>query len=161
MASSPSAAEAARKNALSPGPSIYIGIAVAVLLVAGYFYLNSSGTRGPEATLTEEGKAYTRNLKLSDVTMKATDSYVGQRIIEIEGKIANAGDRTLESVEIYCIFYDAYGQLVLRKRVPIVSQRMGGLKSGDTKSFRLPFDEISPNWNEKMPQLVIASVTFS
>lgn len=140
---------------------MYIGIAIAVVAVAGYFYLNSANTRTAEPVLTEEGKAYTRNLKLSDVTMKATDSYVGQRIIEIEGKIANAGDRALESVEIHCIFYDAYGQLVLRKRVPIVSQRMGGLKPGETKSFRLPFDEISPNWNEKMPQLVIASVTFS
>jgi hypothetical protein len=161
VASSPSTAEAARKNALSPGPSIYVGIAIALALAAAYFYLNGKSARAPDSVLTEEGKAYTRNLKLSDVTMKATDSYVGQRIIEIEGKIANAGDRALESVEIYCVFYDAYGQLVLRKRVPIVSQRMGGLKPGDTKSFRLPFDEISPNWNEKMPQLVIASVTFS
>jgi hypothetical protein len=140
---------------------MYIGIVVAVVAMAGYFYLNGTSARGPEPILTEEGKAYTRNLRLSDVTMKATDSYVGQRIIEIEGKIGNAGDRTLASVEIYCIFYDAYGQLVLRKRVPIVSQRVGGLNPGDTKSFRLPFDEISPNWNEKMPQLVIASVTFS
>lgn len=161
MASSPSAAEAARKNALSPGPSGYIGIGIAVLAAAGYFYLSRTSTHTPEPSLTEEGKAYTRNLKLSDVTMKATDSYVGQRIIEIEGKIANAGDRALESVEIYCIFYDGYGQLVLRKRVPIVSPRMGGLKPGDAKSFRLPFDEISPNWNEKMPQLVIASMSFS
>ena len=45
-------------------------------------------------------------------------------------------------MEIYCVFYDPYGQLVLRKRVPIVSARMGGLKPGETKSFRLPFDEL-------------------
>jgi hypothetical protein len=50
--------------------------------------------------------------------------------------------------------------MVLRSRVPIVSQRMGGLKPGETKSFRLPFDEIPESWNQAMPQLVIAGVKF-
>jgi hypothetical protein len=59
------------------------------------------------------------------------------------------------------VFYDGYGQMVLRKRVPIVSTRMGGLKPGEVKSFRLPFDEIPSSWNQQMPQLVIAGVNFS
>ncbi len=58
------------------------------------------------------------------------------------------------------MFHDSYGQLVLRKRVPIVSPRMGGLKPGETKSFRLPFDELPESWNQAMPQLVIAGVKF-
>ena len=74
--------------------------------------------------------------------------------------VANAGDRALTIVDINCVFYDGYGQLVLRKRVPIVSERMGGLKPGETKSFRLPFDEIPESWNQAMPQLVIAGVKF-
>jgi hypothetical protein len=114
-----------------------------------------------EIALTPEAKAYVRNLKLDDVTMKATSSYVGADIVEIEGKIGNAGDRVLDTVEIYCVFRDAYGQLVLRKRLPIVSPRMGGLKPGETKSFRLPFDDLPESWNQAMPQLVIAGVKFS
>ena len=47
---------------------------------------------------------------------------------------------------INCIFHDAYDQLILRKRVPIVSTKMGGLKPGETKSFRLAFDEIPDSW---------------
>jgi len=92
--------------------------------------------------------------------MKATESYLKQRIIEIEGKIGNAGDKPLDVVEIYCSFYDAYGQLVFRPRVPIVNPRMGGLKPGETKSFRLPFDEVPDSWNKQMPQLVIAGIKF-
>ena len=82
-------------------------------------------------------------------------------VVEIEGKIGNTGDRPLDVVEIYCMFYDTYGQMVLQPRVPIVSARMGGLKPGETKSFRLPFDEIPESWNQAMPQLVIAGVKFS
>jgi hypothetical protein len=81
--------------------------------------------------------------------------------VEIEGKIANAGDRPLDTVEIYCVFRDPYGQLVLRRRLAIVSPRMGGLKPGETKSFRLPFDDLPASWNQAMPQLVIAGVKFS
>ena len=46
-------------------------------------------------------------------------------------------------------------------RVSIVSGRMGGLKPGETKTFRLPFDEIPESWNQALPQLVIAGVKFS
>jgi hypothetical protein len=136
----------------------------AIVLLGGalFAYLQWSARHtGEEIALTPEAKAYTRNLKLDDVTMKATASYIGQDVVEIEGKIGNAGDRPLDTVEIYCVFHDAYGQLVLRKRVPIVSPRMGGLKPGETKSFRLPFDELPESWNQAMPQLVIAGVKFS
>ena len=134
-----------------------------VLLLAGglvYYLEYSKPTPVEGAPLTAEGKAYVRNLRLSDVTIKATESYMKQTIIEVEGKISNAGDRPLSVVEIYCIFYDDIGQLVLRKRVPIVSRKMGGLEPSEAKSFRLAFDELPPSWNQALPQLVIASVMF-
>ncbi|SRR5712691_6353426 len=133
-----------------------------VVGVALFGYLQYASTRPEQgAPLTPEAKAYVRNLQLSDVEMKATESYLKQMVVEIQGKVGNAGDREVEVVEIFCVFRDAYGQLVLRKRVPIVSARMGGLKPGEVKSFRLPFDELPPSWNQQMPQLVIAGVKFS
>ena len=152
-------------SALQPGPSrlqAYVGAAVVVLGGALFLYVQYvSKQPAPNVSLTPEAKAYVRNLSLSDVGMKATESYLKQMVVEIEGKIGNSGERSLDTVEIYCVFYDRYGQLVLRKRVPIVSQRMGGLKPGETKTFRLPFDEIPESWNQAMPQLVIAGVKFS
>jgi len=64
-------------------------------------------------------------------------------------------------VELYCVFQDYRGQVNLRQRVAIVSPQMGGLKPGETKSFRLPFDNLPDSWNQTMPQLVIASVKFN
>ena len=143
-------------------PVTYVAAAFAVLGVALFGYLEyASKRRAPDAPLTPEAKAYVRHLQLSDVEMKATESYLKQTVVEIQGKIANAGDRGVGVVEIYCVFYDSYGQMVLRQRVPIVSLAMGGLKPGEVKSFRLPFDEIPQSWNQQMPQLVIAGVKFS
>jgi hypothetical protein len=140
---------------------IYAVGAVLALGAAMFVYLEKSKPASADLPLTPEAKAYVRNLKLSDVDMKASESYFKQVVVEISGKIENAGDRDLSVIEIYCVFYDSYGQLVLRKRLPIVGERMGGLKPGETKSFRLPFDEIPESWNHAMPQLVIAGIKFS
>ena len=143
------------------GLPVYVVGAVCLLGVALFAYLQHAPR--PEAKqipLSPEAKAYVRNLSLSDVSMKATQNYALQTVVEIEGKIENTGERPLEAVEIYCIFYDSYGQMVFRPRVAIVTTRMGGLKPGETKAFRLPFDEIPPSWNQTMPQMVIAGVKF-
>lgn len=160
MASSPSSLAGRQKQG---GISVQ-GYVVAALVVAGvglWLYFDRFAPPPPqEAQLTPEGKAYVENLRLSGVAMKAADSYAGQTVVEIEGKIGNAGPRPLQTVEIYCVFSDPYGQLVLRRRLPIVSSKMGGLKPGETKPFRLPFDDIPPSWNNEIPRLVIASITF-
>jgi hypothetical protein len=95
-----------------------------------------------------------------DVDMQKHESYMKQAVVEITGKIGNNGDRTLRVVEINCVFYDPYGQLVLRRRVAIVGQKMGGLAPGEKKNFRLAFDDIPDSWNQALPQLVIAQIVF-
>ena len=38
---------------------------------------------------------------------------------------------------------------------------INGLKPGETRTFRLPFDDIPGGWNNQMPQLVIARIEFA
>jgi hypothetical protein len=152
--------------AVRKGPAIgipvYVAAALAVVGLALFAYFQYA-PRHPAAglPLSPEGKAYVKNLALSDINMHATGSFANQTLVEIEGKIGNTGDRSIDVIEIYCVFYDTYGQLVFKPRVPIVSARMGGLKPGEIKSFRLPFDEIPDSWNQALPLLVIAGVKFS
>lgn len=140
-----------------------IAILAVVVAVGGgaFWYLEKhAGETAPEPVLTPEAKAYTRNLKLSDVEMKATENALRQMLVEIEGSVTNAGDRPVRHVELTCVFYDPYGQVILRERVPIVRGRDGVLGPGETRQFRLPFDAIPDDWNQTMPQLVIAQVIF-
>jgi hypothetical protein len=80
--------------------------------------------------------------------------------VEIVGNIQNVGDRMVKTVEINCVFYDSYGQVVLRERVPIVSPKIGSVAPEQIKPFRLPFDSIPESWNQMMPQLVMAAIEF-
>ncbi len=154
----------AEQRAAPPGsnPLYYVAAVVTLLAAGGWGYMRYlDGHGNGDIPLTAEARAYARSLQLSDVEMKASENYFQQAVVEIEGKIANTGERPLDTVEIYCVFRDPYGQLVLRRRLAIVSTRMGGLRPGETKSFRLPFDDLPASWNQAMPQLVIAGVKFS
>lgn len=143
-------------------PFVSVQVVIVLLFLAGgatgaFLWARYGRSENGPAPLTAEAKAYTRNLKLGEVEMKATASYIGQEVVEILGKITNAGDREVKHVDLTCVFYDPYGQAVRRARVPIVKS---ALAPGATRSFRLPFDDIPPSWNKALPQLVIAQIAF-
>jgi len=137
---------------------LYTFLAIALALAGGLIWFVNRPKTAAAAPLSSDAKAYVRNLQLTNVSMKATESYVGQTVTEIEGKIANSGSRTVEHADVYCVFYNSYGEVILRERVPIV---VTALKAGETRAFRLPFDDIPGGWNNQMPQLVIARIEFA
>ncbi len=141
--------------------ALVIGVAAALLLGGGIFALAllSGGPKGI-VELTPEAKVYTKYLKLSAVEMKATEAFVGSPVVEITGKITNAGEQSLKQVDLMCVFYDVAGQVLTRERVPLVRSNNGGLPAGGTRNFRLAFDNLHQNWNQRMPQIVIAGIVF-
>lgn len=141
---------------------VIIGAATLILLIAGYLYLNSEhSANGADAQASAEAKAYLSQLQLSDVRMQASENFMQQRVVEVVGKITNAGPRTLKSIDVYCLFYDVNGQMVHRERVPVVRTTGKTLGPNETRDFRLPFDALPGNWNQAMPRLVIAQITFA
>ena len=139
-------------------------ILAAVVIIAGagfwFLFLRSVPGGNQQLMLTPEAKAYVGKLGLSEVEMKASENYMKATVMEINGKITNRGERPLKLVEINCVFYDPYGQLVLRERVAIVKRTGASLTPGETRAFRLPFDSIPATWNQTLPQLVIARIDF-
>ncbi len=127
------------------------------MLVAGLFYLNRPATPVSPGEASAEAKGYLKNLQLSDVTMQATENFMNQQVVEIQGKIGNNGGRKLASIEVYCLFYGLDGKEIHRERQAIAR----GLAPGETRSFRLPFDSLPEGWNQAMPKMVIASIAFS
>src|ERR1035438_2601079 len=107
---------------------IVIGL-VLVLGLGGFFYLDRAAKKPPPPPppLTGPARAYAKYLRLMNVEMKAHESYLKQSVVEIEGNIQNVGDRIVKTVEINCIFYDAYGQTqVLRLRSRVSAKLVDG-----------------------------------
>lgn len=150
---------AARKK-LSLAPLI-VGAVVVVVLIAALVYLNKPVAKPAEGPATPEAKAYLPNLELSNIDMKAAENLMRQRVVEIQGDIRNKGPHALESVYVYCLFYGVDGREIYRERVPIVPSKGAPLAPGDTRHFRLPFDTVPEAWNQAMPKMVIAQITFA
>ena len=151
------AIERERRRGFS-GPAIAILIAVLIGSAALIYVETRPSPTPPEAErATPEARAYASQLQLSEVELKESEAWAGNKVVELAGKITNAGGRTVKLVELTCIFQGLSGEALGRERLAIVRKP---LAAGETRSFRLPFENISPGWNQSMPQLVIANITF-
>ena len=143
-------------------PLIVAAVIFVIAIIAGFLYLNRPAAKTvQEGGASPEAKAYLPNLALSDVSMKASENFMRQQVVEITGKITNNGPRTIQSVEVYCLFYGVDGREVHRERVPIVRSSTAPLKPNETRAFRLPFDSLPDGWNQAMPKMVIAQIAFA
>lgn len=141
-------------------PMIVVLAALLAAAGAAAWFMYASKPAPPQHVLTSEAKAYLAQLQLKDVKMEASESYVQSRLVEITGKITNNGPRNIRLIEVTCMFRDVQGQIIQREPVTVAGGRRGPLEAGATKPFRLAFDTLSPEWNQAMPDLVIAEIRF-
>jgi hypothetical protein len=132
-----------------------------VAVLGGLAYLNRPAPKPAEGQASAEAKSYLRYLELKDVTMQASENFMNQQVVEIQGSIGNAGPRPLRSIDVYCLFYGVDGREIHRERVPVVPARAAPLKPGETRRFRLPFDSLPNGWNQALPKMVIAGIDFA
>ena len=154
-------AASAKKIPITP---LVVGIVVIAILIGGFLYLNKPVAQTPtQVPASTEARAYLSHLELSDVAMQASENLMQQRVVEVQGNIGNKGPRALASIDVYCLFYGVDGRELHRERLPIVgkSGAKSPLQPGDTRAFRLPFDSLPDGWNQAMPKLVIAQITFA
>ncbi len=145
-----------------PAAAVIIGGVIGAAVVAGtLYYLARPAPKTSETAASAEARAYVSHLRLSDVTMKASENFMKQQVVEIEGKIANNGPRPLRSVDIYCIFHGIDGHELHRERVPIVRSNGSPLGANQSRPFRLPFDSLPDGWNQAVPQMYIAGINFA
>jgi hypothetical protein len=139
-----------------------VGACAIVLTILAVAYLMRPVTQNSVSRPSAEATSYLAYLQLTDVTMKAAENLMRQQVVYIDGKIANNGPRTIERIDVFCIFSGVDSREVYRERVPVI-QAAGGKPFGpnQTRSFELPFDGLPDNWNQAMPRLVIAQIRFA
>ena len=115
--------------------------------------------------------AYAANLKFSELKTSAAQNFVGATVSYIDGVITNTGDKAVVHAVAQVIFRDELGQTAQREELPIRVLRTGGpydeavdlnvspLAPGQSKPFRLTFENISAQWNHAYPELQITQVS--
>ena len=147
-----------------PKTALWMGaVALAGILAAAVYLEHPAPKPVNDSGATAEVKAYVSHLELSGVNMVASENFMQQKVVEIQGTIANRGARPLAAVDVYCLFAGVDGREVHRERSPILgtSGARAPLAPNEARSFRLPFDSLPEGWNEAMPKLVIARIQFA
>jgi hypothetical protein len=116
--------------------------------------------------------SYAANLKFSDMKTSAAQNFVGATVSYLDGVITNTGDKTVIHAVAQITFKDDMGQTAQREEIPIHVLRTGGpydeavdltispLAPGESKPFRLIFENISAQWNHAYPDLQVSEVTI-
>jgi len=114
--------------------------------------------------------AYAASLKFSDLKASAAQNFVGATVSYLDGTVTNTGDKTVIHAVVQITFKDDMGQTAQREELPIHVLRTGGpydeavdlnmspLQPGQSKPFRLTFENISAQWNHAYPEMRITQV---
>jgi hypothetical protein len=144
---------------------ILIGIVLVGIVVGILALVFRSERKKPAAP-----PAYATNLKFSDLKTSAAQNFVGATVSYIDGTIINTGDQTVIHAVVLVTFKDDMGQTAQREELPIRVLRSGGpydeavdlnlspLAPGQSRPFRLTFENISAQWNHSYPDLEITQV---
>jgi uncharacterized protein DUF2393 len=145
---------------------ILIGIVIVGIVVGTLALIFRAEQKKPAAP-----PAYAANLKFSDLKTSAAQNFVGATVSYIDGTITNTGDMAVIHAVAQITFKDELGQTAQREELPIRVLRTGGpydeavdlnlspLAPGQSKPFRLTFENISAQWNHAYPDLRITQVT--
>ena len=114
---------------------------------------------------------YVKNLKLSDFKLSQAENFVGANVTYLEGKITNAGNKTVTGAQVRVIFKNSLDEVSQSETLPlmIITARQPyidtadlhsqPLKPGDSRDFRLTFEHVTADWNGAMPEVAIQTVT--
>ena len=153
-------------DATPRGPMI-VG-ALVVLLALGALILAGRSAR---SSATAAIDPYVKNLQLSDFKLSQAENFVGGNVTYLEGKISNAGNKTVTGAQIRVIFKNSLDEvsqsetlplMVITARQPYIDTadlRSQPLKPGDSREFRLTFEHVTADWNGALPDVSVQSVT--
>jgi hypothetical protein len=146
---------------------ILIGIVVVGIVVGFLALIFRAEQPTPSAP-----PAYATKLKFSDLKASAAQNFVGATVNYLDGVITNTGNQAVLHVVVEVIFKDDMGQMAQREELPLHVLRTGGpydeavdlslspLAPGQSKPFRLTFENISAQWNHAYPDLRITQVSI-
>ncbi len=144
---------------------ILIGLVIVVVVVGAIVFVFRAEQKKPP-----EPSPYAANLKFSDLKASAAQNFAGATVSYLDGQITNTGNQTVIHAVVQVTFKDDMGQTAQKEELPIHVLRIGGpydeavdlnmspLLPGQTKPFRLTFEDISAQWNHAYPEMQVTQV---
>src|SRR5215467_6726757 len=158
----PNPATRSEESSMRP---VLVGVVI-VAVVVGVLVLVFRAEQKPPAP----PPPYAANLKFTDLKVSAAQNFVGATVSYLDGTVTNTADQTVIHAVVQVTFQDDMGQTAQRDELPLrvlrtdgpydeaVDLNMSPLAPGQSRPFRLTFENISAQWNHAYPEMKITDV---
>jgi uncharacterized protein DUF2393 len=147
-------------------PTAAVAVAAVVVVIAIVAML----VMGRHGSGAGNGAAYAANLELTNLQPSQSESLSGGRSTYLDGHIVNHGNQTVTAVTVEAAFGVDGGQpqtqtapvSVIRTREPYVDTQplsAAPLAPGASADFRLIFEGVGDNWDQKPPTVGVVQVS--
>jgi hypothetical protein len=150
-----------------------VGLAALVVILLSVVFAVRSHKSGPAVGNGEilPLAPYTAHLVFSQLAMSESSSISGGTSTFLDGRVRNTGDQTLTGITVQVLFPNDEGQApdiqtvplsLIRAHEPYVDTEpvsAAPLQPGEEKEFRLIFESVSRNWNQRLPEIHVVNVT--
>jgi len=114
---------------------------------------------------------YAASLPISNLQMSQAGSTIGSQSTYVDGEIANQGQKTVSAITVQVAFHGFENPIAQKETMPLTlirtrqpyvdTQSVGAapIQPGQTREFRLIFDNIPQDWNQNYPEIRIIQVT--
>ena len=136
------------------------------LIGGGMFYL----VRGDHAPPPSTPDAYSANLQIRDIKMSRAQNMAGGTVTYIDGKITNAGSKTVTDARVETTFHTSFNEVAQKEQSALRVMKFNGvyddsvglvdapLAPGQSAQFRLVFEHISIQWDQNFPEIRVLRV---
>jgi hypothetical protein len=131
------------------------GITATALVAFAIMALASCGgtKQAAKPAPTQEETAYLQNIQLVPSRAEAAQNFLQHTVTTVYGTVTNKGNKTVIYLEINLTFSDIEGKPIDQRKAYPISGTTLPLKPGETREFRVSFDQVPPMWNQAVPKM--------
>jgi hypothetical protein len=155
----------------SPLPWIIALVVVLIVIGALLVISRHQAPANPGGAGLAPPDPYAASLPITNVQMSQASSMAGSETTYVDGQITNQGQKTVTAITVQVAFHGFENPIakketmplsLIRTRQPYVDTQpvsAAPIHPGETRDFRLIFDNIPQDWNQNYPEIRVISVT--
>jgi hypothetical protein len=148
-----------------------VAAAIVLVVAVGLVLIFEHGKRPPAALpISAATDPYAANLVFGQLKMSEAANLAGGKSTYLDGQITNRGSKTVSAITVQVLFRDFAHEVawndtqplrIIRTREPYIDVEplsAAPLAPGDSRDFRLIFDNVPQDWDGAFPEIRIIHV---
>ena len=108
-----------------------------------------------------EAESYKPKIELTHIGLAKGESFLGDHVYYIEGRVKNLGNRVVQRIELTFFFKDSLNQVVLKEsRKAVEYKGGGGLEPQQSNNFQVAFEHLPKDWNHIIPEVEVNKIVL-